>query len=382
MDTPKEKIKILHIIETMRSGGVERCRLLLAKNLDKEVFDQKFICTKAEENIPEEIRAEGFEVIPIGVLKSPFQWKQHKKVQKIIEAYQPDIIHGAVFEGVIMTAVNGRLKKVPGIIIEETSDPQTRSRKANLLMKFLSKFADKVIGVSPAVTEEYLLGTLKLPARKVELINNGAALPRKVNDKEVLSARIEWGIKENDFVIGSAGRMRNDSNKRFSDLIKAFAEFSRNKGNVKLFLVGNGPELENYRKLVEDLDISDQVIFTDYQSDMTLFYKLMDVFALVSTHESFGLVLVEAMLNMLPVIATRVGGMKYIVQEGETGILVSAGAIDEVSSAMETLYADQTLSGEMGEKGYKRALENYTEEIYTKNIAALYLDLWSKKRSK
>src|SRR5690606_37723445 len=124
---------------TIGSGGVERRRLSLAKKLDKGVFAQKFICTQALGNIPAEIQAEGFEVIPIGKLKSPFQWSQHRKVQKIIEDYKPDIVHGAVFEGVAMTAFNGWFKNVPVVIIEETSDPLNRAWRGNLLMKVFSQ---------------------------------------------------------------------------------------------------------------------------------------------------------------------------------------------------------------------------------------------------
>lgn len=85
------------------------------------------ICTFASGNIPDEIRTEGFEVISIGEFKSPFHWAQHKKVQKIIEKFYSDIIHGAVFEGVTMAAVNGWLKKLLTIIIEETCDLQNHS---------------------------------------------------------------------------------------------------------------------------------------------------------------------------------------------------------------------------------------------------------------
>ena len=182
------KIKILHIQETIGSGGVERLRLSLAKHLDKNLFDQMFVCTFAGDNIPDEIRAEGFKVVPIGRLKSPFDWKQHKKVQKIIEEYQPDIIHGAVFEGVTMAAINGWLKKVPVIIIEETSDPQNRSWKGDLLMKLFSNIADVTIGVSEGVTEEYLKGKLNLSSSKAITINNGVALPRSISKDEIDAA--------------------------------------------------------------------------------------------------------------------------------------------------------------------------------------------------
>lgn len=369
------KVKILHIQETIGSGGVERRRLSLAKHLDKNLFDQKFVCTFAKGNIPEEIRAEGFEVIPIGRLKSPLDWKQHKKVQKIIEEYQPDIIHGAVFEGVTMAAINGWIKKVPIIIIEETSDPINRSWKGNMLMKVFSRMADKVIGVSEGVTKEYLIGKLDISDKKAIAINNGVAIPREVLDVEMEKAKKEYGISENDFVIGSTGRMLQDSHKRFSDLIKAFAEFSNNKANTKLLLVGDGPEKENYDKLVSELGISNKVIFTGYQSDVTLFYQMMDVFALVSAREAFGLVLAEAMLNKLPVIATKVGGMKYIVDDNKTGFLVSVYGVEDIAKKFEDLYADETLRKTMGAAGCKRAMKEFTEKMYVEKISNLYKSL-------
>lgn len=370
-----KKIKILHIQETIGSGGVERRRLSLAKHLDKEKFDQKFICTFAIGNIPEEIRAEGFEVIPIGRLKSPFDWKQHQKVQKIIEDYQPDIIHGAVFEGVTMAAINGWWKKVPTIIIEETSDPQNRSWKGNLLMKIFSKVADKVIGVSEGVTEEYLKGQLHIPSAKAITVSNGVALPREINPKELLQTKEKLGIKEGDFVIGSTGRMLQDSHKRFSDLIQAFADFSKGKENVKLLLVGDGPEKLGYEKLAEDLVVSEKVIFLGYQSDVHLFYRMMNVFALVSAREAFGLVLAEAMLNKLPVIATKVGGMKYIVDDRISGFLVEPFQIQEIKEKLEIFYTDESLKNQMGEAGYFKAMNNYTEKIYVNNIENLYVKL-------
>jgi len=369
------KIKILHIQETIGSGGVERRRLSLAKHLDKNIFDQKFVCTFAKGNIPDEIRMEGFEVIPIGELKSPFQWSQHKKIQKIIDEYKPDIIHGAVFEGVTMAAINGWLKKVPVIIIEETSDPQNRSWKGNLLMKIFSALSDKVIGVSEDVTENYLKGQLKISDKKAITINNGVALPREVRSEEIAEAKKSWGINDNDFVIGSTGRMLQDSHKRFSDLIKAFAKFSHEKKNVKLLLVGDGPEKSSYEKLITELGISDKVILAGYQYDITLFYKMMDVFSLVSAREAFGLVLAEAMLNQLPIIATKVGGMKYIVDNNETGFLVNPFLTDEIAEKFETLYQNPEMKKQMGEKGFEKAMNNYTEHIYVQRISNLYQSL-------
>lgn len=374
------KIKILHIQETIASGGVERTRLSLAKFLDKDKFEQMIVCQHERGNVGHEIRKAGVEIISLQrSIKSIFDFKQHKLIQEVIEKFNPDIIHGAVFEGVTMAIINGLIKKVPIIIIEETSDPQNRSWRANLLMRIFSLFADKVVGVSESVTEEYLKSKLRIPKEKVVLVNNGVALPRDILKTEILDAKQKWKIYEDDFVIGSIGRMKNDHHKRYSDMIRAFAEFAKNKNDVKLLLVGGNQEfLQKYRDLANELQVSERVIFTEYQSDVTLFYKLMDVFSLVSAYEAFGLVLAEAMLNKLPIVATRVGGIKYVVDDGETGILVQAKEIPEIVNAFENLYSDKKLRKSMGENGYSKALAEFTEEAYVKKIENLYKDLTSK----
>ena len=173
-------IRVLHIIDTIMSGGVERRRLSLAKLLDSEQFELKIICTNAVGSFPEEFKKYGVEVIDIGDLISFINVKQHKKVMKVIDDFKPHIIHGAVFEGVTMASINGFLKRVPIIILEETSDPQNRRWKGHLLMKLLTLPADKVIGVSQASTN-YLTEKLKISKEKVKLINNGVALPLSVD---------------------------------------------------------------------------------------------------------------------------------------------------------------------------------------------------------
>lgn len=372
-------IRVLNIIDTMASGGVERRRLSIAKLLDKSKFELKIICTNALGPFPDEIRKQGTEVIAIGDLISFYDYKQHQKVIEIINDFKPHIIHGAVFEGVTMAAINGFLKRVPVIVLEETSDPQNRRWKGNLLLKIMCYAADKVIGVSPAATE-YLKKKLQLSDDKIVLINNGVAIPAVVSDQVKKELKAKYQIKEDEIVIGSVGRMSSDANKRFSDLIKAFAILFKKQPNVKLILVGDGSEKENYERLVNELQIKNQVIFTGYQNKIVDFYSIFDVFSLVSAYESFGLVLAEAMLHKLPVVATKVGGMQYIVDDGETGFLVEKYDIDAIAEKLEILCLDQDLRKRFGKKGHDKAMINYTEGRYVKDIEKLYLQLLKKNK--
>ena len=370
-------IRVLHIIETIMSGGVERTRLSLAKLIDKSKFELKIICTNAVGSLPIEFENLGIEIFEIGDFKSVFHVKQHLKVQKIIADFKPHIIHGAVFEGVTMAAINGYIKNVPIIIIEETSDPKNRSWKGNLLMKFLSIPSDKVIAVSPGVME-YLSNTLYLSKNKSLLLNNGVKIPEKSKQNEIDELKLFYGITSDCVVIGSVGRMLYDEHKRYSDLIKAFAILIKKGLNVKLILVSGGHLIESYQKLAIDLNVHDHIIFTGYQNNPDKYYAVFDIFSLVSAYEAFGLVLAEAMLHKLPIVATKVGGMKYIIKDNETGFLVEKYDIQDIANKLEKLYFDKNLRNTFGQNGYTRAMENYTEEIYVKNLIDLYKNLLNK----
>lgn len=375
----KEKIRVLNIQESISSGGVERRRLSLSKLLDKSRFDLKIICTVSRRSIADEISNNGVEVIPIGLLQSPFEIQQHKKVMRIIDEFKPHIIHGAVFEGVIMAAVNGWIKNVPVVIIEETSDPVTRSWKGNMLMKFFSYISDMVVGVSPAAVD-YLLQKLNIKKSKVRLINNGVAAPRAVTNEEIACVKNELGIKPDEIIIGSTGRMLNDDHKRFSDLIKAFSIVVKTGVNAKLVLIGEGPEMIKYKALCEELGISQKVVFPGYQSDIVKYYKIFDIFSLVSAYEAFGLVVAEAMLNHLPVVATNVGGIKHIVVDNETGYLVEKFDVNGIAEKLKLLCNDVNLRNVLGNNGHNRASEHYTEERYVRDVESLYYEMLDKKK--
>lgn len=374
-------IRVLNIIDTISSGGVERRRLSLAKLLDKNTFELKIICTNAVGSFPKEFNKHHVEVIAIGDLKSFLDWKQHKKVIDIIRDFKPHIIHGAVFEGVTMAAINGFFCKVPIIILEETSDPQNRSWKGNLLMKGLCLTADKVIGVSPAATH-YLKHTIYLPKNKVVLINNGVVMPTIVSIETKKKIKEEFKILPSDIVIGSIGRMNADAHKRFSDLIKAFSIVAHQIETVKLVLVGDGPERSSYEELVQKLHLQGRVIFTGYQNNIENYYAIFDIFCLVSAFEAFGLVIAEAMLHKLPVVATNVGGIQYIVDDKATGFLVEKFDVEDISQKLTILIKDKNLRKQFGENGFLKAKKNYTEERYVNNVSDLYLALISKKNIK
>lgn len=370
------KYRVLHCLESMTFGGVERRRLSIAKLLSKDLFELKIICTGADEEFIAQFKEHNVEIIQVGKLKKTFDWEIHRKVQKVIDDFKPHIIHGAVFEGVSMAAINGFIKRVPHIILEETSDPLERSWKANMLLKIYSVISDCFIAVSPS-TLDYL--KKHVTKNKAVLLNNGVRTANKIEPQLIKETNEIFGLQENDFVVGALGRLSDDSNKRFSDVIKAVSILKNKEIKVKMLLVGRGKETENYMRLAEELGISEQIIFTGAQINVDLFYQMMDAFCLVSTHESFGLVVVEAMMNKLPVIGTKIGGIQYIIKEEETGFLVNPKSPEEIAEKIEYLFNNKSAAEQMGEAGFKRSMIHYSEKVYVEKLQKLYSKLLIKQ---
>ena len=369
------RLKILHCLESIGSGGVEQRRLSLARYLGRDQFCQALACAKVKGDFDKRLEAQGMAVYRIGVMGHPFNFRYYKKLFATIREFRPDIIHGAVFEGVISAVVGGLFFNVPIIVIEETSEPANRSWRGNWLLKILAGFADAAVATSPAVAR-YLTDTIHIRKRKVKLILNGAEPP--VDPGEVVKQRLrqELGIQSTDFVIGFVGRLLDD-HKLVSVLIQSFARVVTDYPTApfKLLVVGDGPDRKMLEAVAANAGVSERVVFAGYQADPAPFYTVMNVFALLSAREGFGMAAVEAMFFGLPVIGSAVGGIKDIVVDGVTGFLVPPSDVQAASAAIGKVFQDTGARSKMGTEGYARAMNLFTSKRYAANVAALYMDL-------
>ena len=370
--TPHQ-IRVLHTLGWVSSGGVEQRRLVLARGLPSHKYEHVVICQDSEGVLPDQLRAEGWTVHEIGFAPSILDKAWHDKALKIARDFGPDIVHGAVYEGEALAASIGL--RLPGVkvITEETSNPANRRWTSNLLMYAICMSANICIGVSPAVVS-YLRHKLHLPKRKVRLVNNAVSeVPRPTSDM-LTALRNEFGIKDGDFIIGSVGRL-NDDHKRFSDLIRAMPAVLAQHPQARLMIVGDGPDRSILEKLCLTLGVGNSVIFTGYRSDVRTFYSLMDIFALASAYEAFGLVLVEAMLAEVPIMATKVGGIPFVLDSGLCGALVPPLAPLALSRTLSDLIASPSLRADYARLGLARARAEFTAERYCSEIDELYTSL-------
>lgn len=373
MSPSRRKHRILHTLGWVSSGGVEQRRLMLARTLPCDRYEHLVICQDSGGALPDLLRAEGWPVHEVGLAPHILSPAWHRRAYDIARAFQPDLIHGAVIEGVALA--NGIGLRMPGVrvISEETSDPVNRSWRGNLLMRGMCLRSDVVIGVSPQVGT-YLRDTARIPARKIRVIDNAVSPAPEIGTAELQRLRSGLGLAEGDIVIGSVGRVL-DSHKRFSDLIRAAGLLRKQGLAAKLLIVGDGPDRATLETLAADLGLTGTVIFAGYQGKARRFYPLMDLFVLASAHEAFGLVLVEALLAGVPVVATRVGGIPYVLDEGKAGVLVPPYAPGALAEAIGTLLRDDSTRKMLAVGGRQRAEQTFSADRYCRELDALYQGL-------
>lgn len=373
------RIRVAHCLETVGSGGVEQTRLSLARLLPQDRYEQMLICTKAIGVLPDQLRAAGCPIVEVGVLRYPLDPRSHQRAWAALRRFRPHIAHGAVFEGISLAAIAGRLAAVPAILAEETSDPdnQPRSRAGTTLYRMLTVLTDLSVAVSPA-TRHYLVETLGLPEARVRTILNGVPEAAPAARAEVDAIRAEAGPRAGSLVIGCVGRLY-DSHKRFSDAIRALPAVRAVGVDATLLIVGEGPDEPFLRELAQELGLSAFVVFAGYRGDTRPYFEAMDLFLHPPATEAFGLVLAEAMFARLPVVATRVGGIPTVVEDGVTGVLVPPAVPAAIAREVVTLARDASRRANMAQAGYHRARTLFSAERYVADIDQLYQDVLLQK---
>lgn len=143
----------------------------------------------------------------------------------------------------------------------------------------------------------------------------------------------------------------------------------------KLMLVGDGPELEAIERLVAEKGLSDDVIFLGDQEAIQDILPAADVFILPSEHESFGLAALEAMSCGLPVVASNVGGLHEVIDDGVTGFLRDPHDVDGMSDVVRELFDDDERRREVGLKARDRAKKAFGKDKIVAEYVELYEEL-------
>jgi glycosyltransferase involved in cell wall biosynthesis len=159
--------------------------------------------------------------------------------------------------------------------------------------------------------------------------------------------------------------------KDHATLLRAFGEIRAKHPDAMLAILGDGPLATETRSLVAELGLAGHVVLPG-RLETRDWLERADLFVHTSRWEGFGIVLLEAMLAGLPIVATRVSAVPEIVADGETGLLVEAGAVPALASALNDLLTETPLARSLGAAGQARAREHFSIARMTESTAGVY----------
>jgi glycosyltransferase involved in cell wall biosynthesis len=284
------------------------------------------------------------------------------------------ILHTHLFGPSVVGLAAARIAGVPArILTRHYSNYHTRiNRPLHVqLDKFCTSAAHHVIAVSNE-TAEHLVRVEGAPPQKVTAIHNGIDFDRvKVSGPDARQRlRIELKLGD-DFTFLIAGRLHPE--KGYEHLFEAIRLLKDRADRPFVLLVaGRGPLLEHYERLVAGLGIGDHVRFLGFRNDLPDLMVAGDLFVLPSVAESFGLVLAEALYLGTPVVASRVGGIPEIVDDGIDGCLVPPGDARALSEIMEKFLRGSVRLPGMGQTAVAKVRARFDFQQMLRKYEAVY----------
>lgn len=169
--------------------------------------------------------------------------------------------------------------------------------------------------------------------------------------------------------------------KGIDTVIKALSTVRARVPDLEYLVVGSGSDLERHKRIAADLGVADRVKFLGSLDERALraAYESCDVFALPSAGEGFGIVFLEAMHYRKSIIASNSGATPEVVKDGETGMLVEAGNVEQLAAAMIALGTNQRERDRMGMAGYERLQGNFTFDHFRRRLHEIVMAELPKK---
>jgi glycosyltransferase involved in cell wall biosynthesis len=246
------------------------------------------------------------------------------------------------------------------------------------LERLLARMTDTLVAVGPEVRDD--LVELKVaPASKFTVIRLGIELDARVASSAAARAdtRRLMGIADDRFVVGWIGRMTGV--KRAGDVLRAFRILRDNGIDAVLCMVGDGPDRDSVEHLASELGVVRHCLFPGYQEEIGRFFAAFDAFVLPSGNEGTPVTAIESLASGCPVVATRVGGVPDVVQDGVDGFLVEPADLEALADRLARLAGDLELRVQMGAAGRERVLPRYSVERLIDDVDDLYRRLLERK---
>jgi glycosyltransferase involved in cell wall biosynthesis len=369
IDSPRAEISVLALIDHLVLGGAEMLLGQFAAAAPAAGIRPNVACLFELDGNPaaQPLRRTG--VVPVNLEQpSHFTPSAAQAVRRHILQVRPDVVHTHLGLADVTGAVAARSLGVPVVSTIHTTqwDP---GPKTYVKRKLVRLCANRIIAVSDSAARSYL-GRGFASEHQITTIHNGIDVVAEPGSGRELRAQLGW--REDDLVVGMLSALR--AVKGHDVAVAAFRRLADQFPNLKLLIVGRGPEWDTIASTVQDL--GSRVAMIGHRFDVMRCFDAFDVCLHPSYAEAFPTTLIEAMAASVPVVATAVGGIPEIITDGESGVLVPAPpTADGISSTLGALLRDVPRRRALGRAARHRYEQRFTIEPWILATRKVYEDV-------
>lgn len=366
-------IHVHALISELGFGGAETLVVDLASvasSVDIEL-SVSFLSTGPNRQSADRLRELGIEpvALPFRRLASV---SDHRSVRRHLAAVGPDIVHTHLRTADVVGGVAARTLKLPlvstlhGFDWEADGWPTgARARAATaLVMTARRRLPRRLIAPSDALRSAYLAHTGDSGEHVVTIHSGSAAAARPGAGKEIRAA---LEVRPDEFVVAMVSALHPLKGHELA--IEAAARLGER--GVRLVILGDGPENDRLRRLAARS--APATVFTGYHDDVMAVLDATDLLLHPSRMEGFPIALLEAMVAGVPIVATRVGGIPEVVDDGTTAVLLDPRpSPDRLAEAIVELQEDPARRSELAERARRRFEERFTAALWAERMRGFY----------
>ncbi len=375
------KTKVCYLITKGVWGGAQKYLYTLATELPKDEYEVVVI-TGAGNLLKEKLEEKGIKVYELPELKRDIslssELESFKSIYKILKAEKPDVLHLNSPKASGLGALAGRMLFIKTIVqtVHGFTWNEERSHFSKILISFFSwvtmMLCHRTIVIAPQEEKE-AKSLWFVKDSKIVLVRNGVEQinfkTREESRKQILPT---WTSDvqvngQSDIWIGTLSELHK--NKGLEYAIDAVSKIPE---PVKFIIIGEGEERENLQRLIDAKRMEDKIFLIGFMKNAAEYIKAFDIFTLTSLKEGLPYSILEAGRASLPVIASSVGGIPDIIENGVSGMLTTKGRIGEINRAMQYMIDNPEKRIEMAQNLNKKIEKEFSAEIMLEKTFELY----------
>jgi glycosyltransferase involved in cell wall biosynthesis len=372
----ENSMRVSHLIKAKQIGGAERHLLMLLPALRERGIDARLLVLIEPDRPMDDLFAEAkergipAEAIPV---RGNTDLVLINRIRSKLNEFKPDILHTHLIHADTFGMPAGKLAGVPHLITTRHNDDNFRSQPMVKLASGVMWSGFKAcICISQAVLD-FVQRVEHAPSEKLFLVRYGIEHQRTPPEafKAARQRLLQMlDLPEESHLIGMACRLVEQKGLTYA--LEAMAQLVPHYPAAHLLIAGDGELMYKLKHQAADLEITDNVHFLGWRSDVPEIMMGLDIFLITSLWEGFGLVALEAMSKRLPVIASRVSALPEVIAEGETGLLIPPKDPEAIVSAISLLLDDHALASHMGLLAEDRVEQAFSVERMAEETIAVY----------